>query len=79
MKKKLYKSSTDKKIAGVCAGLANYIGIDPTIVRLVYALLSLFTSGFPGLALYVALAIALPSDNGMIDTQASETENSDKD
>lgn len=73
MKKKLYKSSTDKKIAGVCAGLANYIGIDPTIVRLVYALLSLFTSGFPGLALYVALAIALPSDNGMIDTQASET------
>lgn len=78
MKKKLYKSSTDKKIAGVCAGIANYIGIDPTIVRLVYAVLSLFTSGFPGLALYVALAIALPSDNGMIDTSAEHKDDSEK-
>ena len=78
MKKKLYKSSTDKKIAGVCAGIANYIGIDPTIVRLVYAVLSLFTSGFPGLALYVAFAIALPSDNGMIDTSAENKDDSEK-
>ena len=78
MKKKLYKSSTDKKIAGVCAGIANYIGIDPTIVRLVYAVVSLFTSGFPGLALYVALVIALPSDNGMIDTSAENKDDSEK-
>jgi len=77
MEKKLYKSTTDKKIAGVCAGLAHYIGIDPTIVRVVFAVLSLCTSGFPGLLIYIVLALVLPEDNGMIDTQANKTEDSE--
>lgn len=72
MKKRLYRSSTDKKFCGVCAGIANYFDIDPTIVRVVYALLSLFTSGFPGIVLYIVLAFVIPEDNGMIDTDADK-------
>ena len=66
-KKRFYKSTTDKKLCGVCAGIAEYLNIDPTIVRLVYALLSLFTSGFPGLAIYIVLAIVLPEDKDVLD------------
>ena len=72
MKKRLYRSTNDKKICGVCAGIANYFDIDPTIVRVVYALLSLFTSGFPGIVLYIVLAFVIPEDNGMIDTDADK-------
>ena len=53
MKKKLYRSSTDKMICGVLAGFAEYIDVDPTIVRLVYAALTLFTEGLPGIQIYI--------------------------
>ena len=52
--KKLYRS-TNKMIGGVCAGIAEYLEIDPTIVRVVYALLSLFTAGFGGTIVYIVL------------------------
>ena len=42
MKKRLYCSKTDKKLCGVCAGVADYFGIDPTIVRVIWALLAFF-------------------------------------
>ena len=42
MKKRLYRSKTDKKLCGVCAGVADYFGIDPTIVRVIWALLAFF-------------------------------------
>lgn len=71
LKKKLYKSTTDKKISGVCAGIANYFGIDPTIVRIIYVCLSLMSASFPGIILYLALAFILPEDNGMIDTDSN--------
>ena len=60
MKKKLYRSSTDKMICGVLAGFAEYIDVDPTIVRLVYAALTLFTAGFPGILFYIICAIVIP-------------------
>lgn len=66
--KKLYKSSTDKKICGVCAGVANFFNIDPTIVRVIYAAVALFTTGIPFTLLYILLAFILPEDNGYIDT-----------
>jgi phage shock protein C len=56
--KKLMRSSTDKKIAGVCAGLADYFDLDPTVIRLVWVLAFLF-GGFGGLA-YIVLWIVLP-------------------
>ncbi len=57
--KKLYKS-TDKKIDGVCAGIAEYFGIDPTLVRLIYALFTLFSLGFLGIILYAVAAFVIP-------------------
>lgn len=57
--KKLYRS-TDKKISGVCAGVAEYFDIDPTIVRVIYALVTFFTLGFVGVAVYFILAFVIP-------------------
>ncbi len=57
--KKLYKS-TDRKLDGVCAGIAEYFEIDPTIVRVAYALISLFFAGIGGIVVYAILAIVMP-------------------
>ena len=57
MQKKLYRSNTDKKLAGVCGGLADYINIDPTIIRVIWALVSL--SG-AGLVAYLICALIIP-------------------
>ena len=59
MSKRLYKSS-DKKISGVCGGIAEYFKIDPSIVRIAYAALTLLTSCFPGIILYIVMAFVLP-------------------
>ena len=61
MEKKLYKIEKDKKICGVCAGIAKYFSIDVTIVRLLWALVTLFTAG-TGLLGYVICAIIMPDE-----------------
>lgn len=58
MSKKLYRSATDKKIAGVCAGIAEYFGWDPTMIRLAYALLTLFWG--TGILVYIICALVIP-------------------
>lgn len=58
--KKLYKKTSEKKICGVCAGLAEYLNIDVTVVRVLFVLLSLFTTGFPGLLVYIIMALVMP-------------------
>ena len=55
-KKRIYKSN-DRKVCGICGGLAEFFGIDPTIVRLVYAILA-FTYG-SGLLIYIIAAIIM--------------------
>lgn len=60
MDKKLYRSN-DRKLAGVCGGLGEYLGIDPTLVRVLYVLISLFSTGFPGLIVYLILALVIPN------------------
>jgi phage shock protein C len=57
--KKLVRSS-NRILSGVCAGIAEYLGWDVTMVRVLYLLLSLFSVGFPGLLLYIILAIVMP-------------------
>lgn len=52
--------SHDAKIAGVCGGLANYFDIDPTVVRVAYLLLTVFSAAFPGIVLYLILWAVLP-------------------
>lgn len=51
--------SDDRMIAGVCAGLAEYFGFDTTVVRIVYALLTVFTA-FSGVIVYLILMIVMP-------------------
>jgi phage shock protein C len=55
--KKLYKSASDRKISGVCGGIAEYIGIDATLVRLLWVI---FTLMGPGIIAYVVCAIIVP-------------------
>ena len=57
--KKLYRSS-DRKLAGVCGGIAEYMEVDPTVVRILYLILTLFTVAFPGILLYIILWIMIP-------------------
>jgi phage shock protein C len=58
--KRLYRSTTDKQVAGVCGGLGKYLEIDPTIIRL--AFLALLVFGGQGLLLYFILAIVIPEE-----------------
>jgi phage shock protein C len=68
--KRLMRSSTDKKIGGVCAGLADYFDIDPTIVRVLW-FLAVFCAG-TGLLAYFILWIVLPlAPAGVIPTSAT--------
>ena len=57
--KKLTRSA-DKKLAGVCGGIAEYFEIDPTVIRIIYAALTIFSAGFPGLLLYLILMLLMP-------------------
>lgn len=58
MNKRLYKSNTEKKLDGVCGGIAEYFDIDPTLVRLAWIL---FTAlGGSGLLAYIIAAIVIP-------------------
>lgn len=61
-KKRLMRSATDKKIDGVCGGIAKYFDIDPVIVRVVYAVLTLCSAAFPGIILYIACIIVMPKE-----------------
>ena len=65
MEKKLYRSKTDKKLTGVCGGLAKYFGIDTTLVRLLVALAVLFV-GF-GLLAYIVCAFIIPEEPDIIE------------
>ncbi len=60
--KKLYRSS-NRILAGVCGGIAEYFDVDPTLIRVVYAVLTLFSAAFPGLLLYIILMILIPNYN----------------
>ena len=57
MNKKLYRNTQSKLIAGVCSGLAEYVNIDPTVVRLIWALIGL--SG-AGIVAYLVAALIIP-------------------
>ena len=62
--KKLVRS-TNKMIAGVCGGVAEYFDIDPTLVRVIYAVLTLFTAAFPGVILYIVMMLLMPQTDGL--------------
>ena len=60
MKNRLYRSKRDRMLAGVCGGLGHYLGIDPTVVRLIWVFL-VFGAGF-GVLAYIICAIVIPEE-----------------
>ena len=68
MQKKLYRSKSNKMLVGVCGGVAEYLNIDPTVVRVIWTLLSI--SG-AGILAYIACALIIPEkpDNDIVDAE----------
>jgi phage shock protein C len=56
----LRRSVVNRTVAGVCGGLGEYFGLDPTLVRVAYALLTVFSAGFPGVLVYLILWAVVP-------------------
>ena len=61
--KKLTRSK-NKVVAGVLGGIAEFFGIDPTLVRICFVALSIFSAGFPGLLLYIIMLLLMPEYKG---------------
>lgn len=59
--RRLTRTTDDRMIAGVCGGIATYLGWDPTLVRIAYLLLTVFTV-FSGVVVYIILWICMPED-----------------
>ena len=61
--KKLYLSDYDKKLAGVCGGIAEYLNVDSTLIRLIWAVMTVITGFVGGLVLYLFGWIIIPRRN----------------
>ena len=61
MEPKKLRRSNNKMLAGVCAGIAEYFEIDPTMVRVLYVVLAVFSAAFPGILLYILLMLIMPN------------------
>lgn len=59
--KKLYRSNTDKKIAGVCGGLGEYLNIDSTVIRVIFIVLLIISAVFPAAIGYLLMAMVIPA------------------
>ena len=62
--KRLTRSRNDRMLAGVCGGIADYLIVDPTVVRLVFALATFFTVVFPGILIYLVMWIIASRHEG---------------
>lgn len=71
---KLYRSNSDKVIGGVAGGLADYLDIDPVVIRILFVLLAIF--GGSGVLVYIILWIAIPAE--MVTYQTLEKKNDDE-
>jgi len=58
---KRLRKSRNRMIAGVCGGLAEWLGWDATLVRVLYVLVSIFSAAFPGILVYIILWIVMPN------------------
>ncbi len=58
----LARNANDKMIAGVCSGIARWLGWDPTAVRILYVLVSIFSAAFPGILVYIILWAVMPEE-----------------
>ena len=58
--KQLKRSNKEKMIAGVCGGIAEYFDMDPSIVRIIYVVVSVLSAAFPGILVYIIMCIIVP-------------------
>lgn len=61
-KKRLTRSSSDRIIAGVMGGFGTYFGVNSTYLRIGFVIISVLSSGFPGILVYILLAVIMPAD-----------------
>ena len=73
VKKRLYRSRSDRSVAGVCGGIADYLGIDPTLVRIIWVLFAV--AGGPGVILYVIMALVVPEEPEFVQATAEKAKN----
>lgn len=66
MNKKLYRSKKDKKIAGICGGLGEFLNIDPTIIRLIFVFVAFITGILPLVVVYILGWIIIPQNQSDI-------------
>lgn len=64
MKKQLFRSAANRMLCGVCGGIGEYFDIDPTLIRLGWAIFTCVTAG-AGIAAYIVAAIIIPADNNI--------------
>lgn len=60
--KRLYRSRKERMFAGVLGGIAEYMNVDPTLIRLLFIGLTIFTALFPGLLFYIIAMFVIPSE-----------------
>jgi len=60
--RRLTRSNRNKMIAGVCGGIAEYLDMDPTLVRVLYVLVSILSAAFPGILVYIVLWLVIPEE-----------------
>ena len=72
--KKIFRSKSDRRIAGVLGGLANYFNIDATVLRIVYVLLSIFVIGCP-IVIYLIAALIIPEEPDCTDSNPYQEAN----
>lgn len=70
--KRLYLSQTDKKIAGVCGGIAEYFNIDSTAIRLAWVVMTVITGAIPGIVAYIIAAMVMPNKTDDLKDEAKD-------
>ena len=73
LNKRLYRSQKDQQIAGVCGGVAEYLGVDPTLVRLLWVIFAI--AGGPGLLLYIIMWAIVPLEPEFVEATAHKAKN----
>lgn len=75
--KRLYRSRKERQLAGVCGGVADYLGVDPTFVRLLWVIFAV--AGGPGVLLYLIMAAVVPEEPEFEQASAEKAKNDEVD
>lgn len=70
--KRLYRSRTNRVFAGICGGVGEYAGIDPTVLRLLWLLVVIFTGFFPGALAYIVAVLVIPEQRVHVHERAED-------